>query len=569
MPGYAELHVLSNYSFLRGASWPEELVARAAELGYSALAITDECSVAGAVRAHVAAKDSGLKLIVGTELTLDDGLRVVLLAMDREGYGDISELISLGRRAAGKGEYRLGRADFLNVGLDRCLAIWLPGERLGGVAKEEAENHGAWLRSRFPGRCWMAVELFGRQGDGKRLRALQAMGRRLNLPLVAAGDVHMHRRGRRALQDVMTAIRIGSSLDQAGFDLFPNGERHLRPLGTLRGLYPRECLAATLEIASRCHFSLDELRYEYPDELVPKGVTPAEHLRALTEAGMRERFPRGETEKVRRLVEHELKLIAELNYEPYFLTVHDIVRFARSRNILCQGRGSAANSAVCYCLGITEVDPARMSLLFERFVSKERDEPPDIDVDFEHQRREEVIQYIYGKYGRHRAALAATVITYKPRSAIRDIGKALGLAPEQVDRLAKSIAWWDGKQVLPERLTEMGLDPQSPVLHRLMVLTGEIMGFPRHLSQHVGGFVIARGALARLVPIENASMEARTVIQWEKDDLEALGLLKIDILALGMLSAIRRMLDMISAWEGKKRRMQDIPAEDPVIYQRI
>ncbi|MDH3586280.1 MAG: error-prone DNA polymerase, partial [Gammaproteobacteria bacterium] len=389
------------------------------------------------------------------------------------------------------------------------------------------------------------------------------------LPLVASGDVHMHRRSRRVLQDTLTAIREGVTVDQAGFLLYSNGERHLRSLGVLQHFYPEELLQETLHIAASIDFSLDELRYEYPDEIVPASETPASYLRKLTEQGMRERWPGGMPQKVVRLIEHELQLIAELRYEPYFLTVYDIVSFARSKGILCQGRGSAANSAVCFCLGITEVDPARMETLVERFISRERDEPPDIDVDFEHERREEVIQYIYGKYGRDRAALAATVITYRPRSALRDVGKALGLSEMQVGRLARSMQWWDGKRVDDSRVLEAGLDPDSPVIRRLLYLVRELIGFPRHLSQHVGGFVIANGSMSELVPIENASMEDRTVIQWEKNDLEDLGLLKVDVLGLGMLTAIRRSFELIRDFDGREYTLAGVPAEDPVVYDMI
>jgi error-prone DNA polymerase len=373
----------------------------------------------------------------------------------------------------------------------------------------------------------------------------------------------MHLRTRRPLQDALTAIRLGTPLARCGRALFPNAERHLRARVRLAQRYPAELLAETLRIAERCSFSLDELRYEYPQELVPEGATPAGHLARLTAEGLAWRFPGGVPQKVRSLVDYELALIAELRYEAFFLTVHDVVRFARERGILCQGRGSAANSAVCYALGITEVDPGRLQTLFERFVSRERNEPPDIDVDFEHERREEVIQYLYAKYGRGRAALAATVICYRPRSAVRDLGKALGLDAAQVERVAGSLAWWDGRRVLPERLAEAGLDPADPVFVRLAELADALIGFPRHLSQHVGGFVISRGPLAELVPIENAAMPERTVIQWDKDDLEALGLLKVDVLALGMLTAIRRALGFIGL------QMQDVPAEDPAVYAMI
>jgi error-prone DNA polymerase len=550
LPDYAELHCLSNFSFLRGASHPGELVGRAAALGYAALALTDECSLAGMVRAHVAAREHKLKLIAGAELRLGDGTQLVLLATDRRSYGALSALITAGRRRGNKGSYSLARAD-----LEACAASGLLALLLAGDAN--------WLAAQFPGRAWIAAELHCGPNDRARLDSLRELARGSGLPLVAAGDVHMHLRSRRRLQDALTAIRLGMPLERCGRALHPNAERHLRARVRLAQLYPPELLAQSVAIAERCVFSLDELRYEYPEELVPQGATPASWLAKLTAQGLAWRFPAGVPPKVQTLIEHELRLIAELRYEAFFLTVHDVVRFARSQGILCQGRGSAANSAVCYALGITEVDPGRMSTLFERFVSKERNEPPDIDVDFEHQRREEVIQYIYEKYGRERAALAATVICYRPRSAVRDLGKALGLAQEQVERVARSLAWWDGDQVLPERLAEAGLDPANPVLERLALLAGELVGFPRHLSQHVGGFVISRGPLPELVPIENAAMPGRTVIQWDKDDLEALGLLKVDVLALGMLSAIRRALDFLGI------RMQDIPAEDPAVYAMI
>jgi error-prone DNA polymerase len=562
-PPYAELHALSNFTFLRGASHPEELVGRAAQLGYAALAVTDECSLAGVVRAHVAARSRGLPLIVGSELRLSEGPGLVLLATDRHGYGALCTLITRGRRAARKGRYRLTRGD-LDDGLPGCLALLLPA-----ASPEATARDARWLAERFPGRAWLAVELLCGPDDRARLAALQDLGRVTGLPLVAAGDVHMHCRSRRALQDTLTAIRLGRPVAEAGHALYPNGERHLRTREWLARIYPPELLWETLVIADRCRFSLASLRYEYPEELVPPGETPDGYLRRLTEAGMRVRWPQGAPARVRALVEHELALIRELGYEPYFLTVYDIVRFAREQGILCQGRGSAANSAVCYCLGITEVDPGRMEMLFERFISRERNEPPDIDVDFEHERREEVIQYIYRKYGRERAALAASVITYRPRSAVRDVGKALGLAPDQVDRLAKSLFWWDGQGVQAARLRALGFDPQAPAIRRLTGLVKLLVGFPRHLSQHVGGFVISRGPLSGLVPIENAAMPERTVIQWDKDDLEALGLLKMDVLALGMLSAIHRSLDLIADRRGRPFTMADVPPEDPAVYAMI
>ena len=556
LPRYAELHCLSNFTFLRGASHPEELVERAAALDYAALALTDECSFAGVVRAHVAAKRVGLKLIVGSEVRLEDGIKLVLIAADRRSYGAISSVITTGRRRAKKGGYALARTDLAPLAGNGALALWVPGPEIDYEA-------ASWVAGVFPGAAWIAAELHCGSNDRERLGMLRKLAAVSGLALVAAGDVHMHLRSRRRLQDLLTAIRVGKPVAECGRMLYPNAERHLRPRMRLAQIYPDALLAETLTIAERCHFSLDELRYEYPEELTPAGETPKSWLRRLTEQGLAWRFPCDVPERVSKLVAHELELIAELRYEAFFLTVHDLVRFARSRGILCQGRGSAANSAVCYALGITEVDPDRMSMLFERFVSKERDEPPDIDVDFEHQRREEVIQYVYAKYGRERAALAATVICYRPRSAVRDVGKALGFAPEQVERLSRTLAWWDDRGRLAQHLLDAGLESSSIAVRRFLELSDALIGFPRHLSQHVGGFVISRGRLAELVPAENAAMPERTVIQWDKDDLEALGLLKVDVLALGMLSAIRRALELAGM------RMQDVPAEDPAVYAMI
>jgi error-prone DNA polymerase len=560
---YAELHCISNFTFLRGASHPEELVAQAAELGYRALALTDECSLAGVVRAHEEAKARALPLIIGSEFWLEEGDRLVLLASDRQAYAGLSALITRARRAAQKGQYRLS-IDGLHGfdGIDGCLALLHPDD-------PRDRDRLARYAECLAGRLWLEANRLLTGDEPPYLLALRAAAEHFGLPIVAAGDVHMHRRDRQQLQDLVTAIRHRTTLSRAGWALYPNAERHLRPLETLARIYPREWLQQSCAIAERCRFSLDELRYEYPDELVPPGLTPAAHLRTLTEAGMQTRWPAGVIPRVREQVEHELRLIGELHYEPYFLTVHDIVRFARGRRILCQGRGSAANSAVCYALGITEVDPARQSTLFERFLSKERNEPPDIDVDFEHQRREEVIQYLYEKYGRQRAALAATVITYRTRSALRETGKALGFDSDTLERLATTHSWWDGRKLNVDRIRELGFDPEQPQLRRLLALTAQLIGFPRHLSQHVGGFVIARERLDWLVPIENAAMPERTVIQWDKDDLQALGLLKIDVLALGMLSAIRRSLALISDYRGETFRLQDIPAEDPTTYALI
>jgi error-prone DNA polymerase len=611
---YAELHCVSNFSFLRGASHAEELVERARLLGYAALAITDECSLAGVVRAHLAAKIAGLPLIVGAEFSLRDVWpaspqpgaqagagplptgRLVLLAQTRHGYGNLSELITTARMRAGKGSYRLLRDD-LQSGVDDCIALLVPPAELacdaGATAQRAFADQARFLHDRFPGRCWIAVELLAHGGDALLLERLRKVGKAVGLPLVAAGDVLFHVRSRKSLHDTLTAIRLNTPVRDLGFAIAPNAEQHLRSRLRLAQLYPAALLEETLEIASHCSFSLDELRYEYPEEIVPAGETPSSWLRRLTYAGVPGRYPQGLPASVRGQLEHELALIAELKYEPYFLTVADIVDFARSQGILCQGRGSAANSAVCYCLGITEVDPARMSVLFERFISRERNEPPDIDVDFEHQRREEVIQYLYAKYGRHRAALTATVISYRPRSALRDVGRALGIDLQRLDQVTRSHQWWDGRQVRAERLAESGFDAASPLVLHWVGMTNVLLGFPRHLSQHTGGFVIARDALTRLVPVENAAMADRSVIQWDKDDLDALGLLKVDVLALGMLSAIRRALTFIThrRWPDAARaahdtlpvpgegpnaaplprefRIQDIPAEDPATYEMI
>jgi error-prone DNA polymerase len=566
LPAYAELHCLSNLTFLRGASHPEELVTQADAQGYTALALTDECSLAGVVRAHLAAKQAGLKLIVGSEIATVDGLKLVFLACNRHGYGNLSALITLARRRAGKGTYSLQRNDLESVApsgaLPDCLVLWLPG-----AAPDPADAH--WLAERFSGRAWIAVELHAGPDDAARLEQLEALSVASTLPLVASGDVHMHLRSRRPLQDVLTALRLKTTVFDAGYALFPNGERHLRSRLRLARLYPPALLAETEVIAARCIFSLDELRYEYPEEIIPAGETPASWLRAETARGLLRRYPAGVPASVGERIEYELALIAEMAYEAYFLTVYDIVCFARAQGILCQGRGSAANSAVCYALAITEVDPARSSLLFERFISKERGEPPDIDVDFEHERREEVIQYIYRKYGRERAALTAAIITYRTKGALRDAGRALGFRIAQINALTASLAWWDQREQLPERFAELGLDPTAPRVEKWLAIAEALRGFPRHLTQHTGGFVISRGPLSRLVPVENAAMAARSVIQWDKDDIDALGLMKVDILALGMLSAIRRTLVIVGNGCGQPLKMHEIPSEDAATYAML
>ena len=570
LPPYAELHCVSNFTFLRGASHPEELVMRAASLGYTSLAITEEGSLAGVVRAHVEAERHSLHLIIGSEIRLQCGLKMVVLAMDRDGYGNLSEWITLGRCRAPKGQYDLRRDDLDLPGhlqsLPSCIALFLPERGMDhAILKEQAH----WIADHFPQRAWITLELLLRLDDDAWREQLQALSQETGLPLTTAGDVHMHVRSRKPLQDTLTAIRLGKPVAKCGLALQPNAEQHLHQRMRLAQIYAPELLKQTQVIAARCTFSLDELRYQYPEEIAPAGVKLPDYLRQLTYQGAAIRFVQGIPAAVQAQLEHELTLIAELAYEPYFLTVYDIVRFAKNQGILCQGRGSAANSAVCYCLGITEVDPARMSVLFERFISKERNEPPDIDVDFEHERREEVMQYIYNKYGRQRAALTAALVTYRPRSAIKDVGRALGMDFEHLNRLSHAHQWWDGRTVNSERLQEVGLDPESPIVQKLLSLSATLIGFPRHLSQHSGGFVIARDSLARLVPIENASMAERNVIQWDKDDLDAMGLLKIDVLALGMLTAIRRTLDLVGQRRGEIFTLQDIPAEDRATYRMI
>jgi error-prone DNA polymerase len=576
-PVYAELHCLSNFSFQRGASHARELFERAARLGYAALAITDECSLAGIVRALEASEASGLKLIVGTEVRLADGPTLVLLARDHDGYCEICRLITLGRRRSEKGEYRLARADAESLGAG-VLVLWPPAPAAAGH-----DEDARWIARHFRGRAWIAVELHRGADDAARLAALQRLGAAHGLPLVASGDVHMHVRRRRALQDVLTAIRLGCTVAEAGHALFPNGERHLRRVEDLAALHPPELLAETLRIAAMCTFDLRGIDYRYPHELVPPDTSPIAHLRELTWRGAARRWPDGVPADVHAQLEKELALIEYKKYEHFFLTVEDIVNWARTREppILCQGRGSSANSAVCYCLGITAVKPENGNLLFERFLSAERDEPPDIDVDFEHERREEVIQYVFGKYGRERAALAATVITYRGKSAVRDVGRALGLPDDQLDALTGLFSRIRSGRPLDAWLRERGFDPDSRVLHRLFALARELHGFPRHLSQHVGGFVISEQPLHHLVPVENAAMPERTIIQWDKNDLEEMKLLKVDCLALGMLTTLRKCLDLLHAhglWKrpcaDAKPSLHDIPqgkddSEDPEVYDMI
>ena len=644
MPSYAELQVTTNFSFLRGGSHPEELVLQAAALGLAAVAVADRNTLAGVVRAHVQAKESGIKLLVGARLDLACGHSLLCFPIDRAAYGRLSLLLSLGRRRAVKGECIL-HLDDLEEYAEGQIVVALPlagrrfasawrgergeGDDLDGESRRRNSDQSRYSPSPpapspqgegeflshfarlFPGRAYLAAQCLYRGDDDARLAALARLSEAHGLPLVATNDVHYHVPERRPLQDVLTCIREHVTLDAAGFRLFANAERHLKSPEEMARLFANygEAVARSAEIARRIRFSLDELRYEYPVEPVPEGRTGQQELERLAWIGAAERYPRGVPEKVKAQIAHELALIGQLDYAPYFLTVHDIVREAKARGILCQGRGSAANSAVCYALGITAVDPGRVDLLFERFVSAERKEPPDIDVDFEHERREEIIQYIYGKYGRDRAGLAATVISYRGRSAIREVGKALGLSLDTVDRLAKSI-WGSGEEDIDEeRIQQVGVPlspwgrgergegngvdgetrrrnseaasafPSSPApspprgegerLRLALRLAKELHGFPRHLSQHVGGFVITKSRLDAVVPIENAAMENRTVVEWDKDDLDALGILKIDVLGLGMLTCIRKGFALIRAHYGKAYDLAPVPAEDPAVYDML
>jgi error-prone DNA polymerase len=582
---YAELVCRTNFSFLVGASHADELVTRAVELGYSALGVTDINTLAGVVKAYQAARETSLKLIVGAELTPLDAPAMVAWAMNRQGYANLCRIITAGRRRAPKGECWLTFNDIaeqnegllfgLRPGLPDDPRIANPNEVDGDPVYDSLSQREPvslqTCRDLFGDRAYLLASLYRGGDDRRRLSELRQLSHATGLPLVATGDVLYHARERMPLHNVLTAIRHRTTVDQARDLLEPNADRHLQTIAErIQEFNPLPgAIARGLEIAERCEFRLDELRYEYPTELAPEGMTPIEYLRQLTEEGAQWRYPNGVPEKVRRLIEHELALIAEMRYEAYFLTVWDLVRFARGRNILCQGRGSAANSAVCYCLGVTSVDPNTTELLFERFISKERNEAPDIDVDFEHERREEVLQYLYEKYGRHRAGLAATVITYRSRSAIRDVGKALGLSLDRVDALAKQVDGYHNCDDLPDRCTAVGIDPQSRLGAQLCHLVNEILGFPRHLSQHVGGMVMTQGNLDELVPIENAAMDGRTVIQWDKEDLESLGLLKVDCLCLGMLTAIRKCFDLIAKHEGRELSLATIPAEDYRVYDMI
>lgn len=566
---YAELEVTSNFSFLRGASQPDELVYRAAELGYSAIAITDFNSVAGVVRAHEAAKEVGIPLVIGSRLILEDGPDVLVWPSDRAAYGRLCRLLTFGKRRSEKGECLLKLADLSEHSQGIHAAAVYHGSRLG---MDVLTSLGT-LRGIFEDRLSLAVASLYNGNDSSELGRASDMAKRYAIPLLATNGIHYHSPGRKALQDVLTCIRHGCTIQNAGYRLFANGERYLKlpeKMHRLFANYP-QAIRRGLEIAECCRFNLDELRYEYPDEVVPAGLSAIEHLRQLAYAGAAERYPLGLPEKVRTQIEHELGLIQKLKYEAYFLTVYDIVKFARSRGILCQGRGSAANSAVCYCIGVTSVDPTRIDVLFERFVSAARNEPPDIDVDFEHERREEVIQYVYDKYGRERSGMTAVVSSYRSRSSIRDVGKALGFTVDMVDQLAKRLDWWHSGPLMDQQIREAGLDPSDAMVRHAIYLSHELRGFPRHLSQHVGGMVMTRGTLCEMVPIENAAMEDRTVIEWDKDDIDTLGILKVDLLGLGMLTCIRKAMAFINETERREQPLElhTIPAEDSAVYDMI
>ena len=563
---YAELQTVSNFSFLRGASHADELVEQAAELGLAAIGIADRNTLAGAVRAHVAAKATGLQLVTGARLDLVCGLSLLCYPRDRAAYGRLCRLLTLGQRRTAKGGCVLHLDDAMEHAEGQVL-IALPPWNTDG----EFDAALAALRRRHAGPLYLAAHMLYRGDDVSRLNRLAALAERHGARLLATNDVHYHVPARRPLQDVLTAIRERVTVAQAGWRLAANAERHLKSGAEMARLFRghEDAVARTLEIVRLCTFSLDELAYEYPDEPVPAGTTPQRHLEALTWEGAARCYPGGIPAKVRRTLTHELGLIAELGYAPYFLTVYDIVRFARGKGILCQGRGSAANSAVCYCLRITAVDPAQIDLLFERFVSRERREPPDIDVDFEHERREEVIQYIYGRYGRERAGLAATVISYRGRSAARDVGKAMGLSEDTAAALAGAIRDVHREGVSASRLREAGLDPADPLLRRTVALASELIGFPRHLSQHVGGFVLTRAPLEEIVPIGNGAMKDRTFVEWDKDDLEALGLMKVDVLGLGMLTCIRKAFELLARHKGIDLTLASVPQDDPKVYDML
>ncbi|PMG14408.1 error-prone DNA polymerase [Vibrio splendidus] len=562
---YSELFCQSNYSFLEGASHAEELVLQADFLRYRALAVTDECSVAGIVKVHSAIKQHklSLKQIVGSMFWLNEECQVILICPNRQAYAELCRIITNARRRSSKGHYQLSEWDIMSA--KHCFILWLPQQ------KNEDAHWGQWLSQHHSGRLWIGLQRHLKQTDQQYIDYCVELSQHHHLPITACGGVLMHNANRLPLQHSLTAIKYQKPITEVGSHLLANAERCLRSINKLSRIFKAEWLEESTRISELCEFELNSLRYEYPSELIPQGETPMSYLRMLVERGKQARFPQGVPSNIQQIIDKELRLIGELNYPFFFLTIHDIVMFAKSQGILYQGRGSAANSIVCYCLEITSVDPRQISVLFERFISKERDEPPDIDVDFEHERREEVIQYIYQKYGRERAALAATVISYRFKSAVRDVGKALGLQEAQLDYFIKNTNRRDKSLGWQAQLTQLGLQPDSLKGQQFIHLVNEIIGFPRHLSQHVGGFVISSGPLYELVPVENAAMHDRTIIQWDKDDLETLGLLKVDVLALGMLSAIRKCFDLIKRIHGRSLTIAEITRlkDDPQVYGMI
>ncbi len=575
MTPYVELQVATNFSFLEGASHPDELAEAAARLGHRAIGVTDRNTLAGIVQMHGAAQKNRIRAVIGCRLDLTDADSLLAYPTDRAAYARLSRLLTIGKRRAPKGECFLARTDVLAHAAG-ILFLLLPPDR-----RDESFVHElrAWRGGLARGQLFLAASHRYRGDDARRLHWLAGLAAAERVPLVATNDALCHHPSRRALADVLTCIRHHTTIDEAGWRLSANIERHLKHGDEMARLFRDhpDAVARTVEIADACRFSLTELRYEYPDE-VAEGRDPQETLVDLTWKGAAGRYPDGIPAPVRETVERELALIAQLRYAPYFLTVHDIVRFARSQDILCQGRGSAANSAVCYCLDITAVDPTKVDLLFERFISAARNEPPDIDVDFEHERREEVIQHIYAKYGRDRAGLTATVIRYRARSALREVGKAMGLSVDLVARLSNSIWGWSREGVDEERARRYGFDPAEPRLKQTLELARELIGFPRHLSQHVGGFVITRGPLSDLCPVANAAMEDRTTIEWDKDDIDALGILKVDVLALGMLTCVRRAFDLIQQHglsgpdggpDGPCLTLATVPQDDPAVYDML
>ncbi|HEY5412220.1 MAG TPA: error-prone DNA polymerase, partial [Caulobacteraceae bacterium] len=592
-PRYAELDVRTNFSFLEGASHPGELVFEARRLGLRAMGVADRNSLAGVVRAYAAAKDEGFQLLVGCRLQFTDGAELIVYPRDRDAYGRLCRLLSIGKseisdrepsllaplpgaapaiapaKPIPKGECRLTFEQAVGLGEDLIALATAPGR----IDEAFERRLAAWARA-WPDRLYLAAAPLHRGDDRARLNQLAAIGRRTGAAMVATGQVLFHQPERRRLQDVLTCVREGCTIDEAGRRLEANAERFLKPAAEMARLFQghEDALERTLEIAEACRFSLSELKYEYPDEPVPPGKTPQQHLEDLVAEGVLQKWPSGPSEKIAATIAKELRLIRKVKYAAYFLTVHDIVAWARRQPepILCQGRGSAANSVVCYCLGITSVDPEEQDVLFERFISEERSEPPDIDVDFEHERREEVIQYIYGRYGRHRAAICATVISYRKRSAIRDVGKALGLTEDVTSALANTVwgSWGDGLK--DQHVEAAGLKPGDGRLRLALELTQELMGFPRHLSQHVGGFILTQKPLVETVPIGNGAMADRTFIEWDKDDIDTLGIMKVDVLALGMLTAIKRAFDMIERhFGGERLQLDSIPSEDPGVYDML